>query len=107
MATDPFEDFQTGFFGHVDVQQDEGRKRAEFTVGEGTGPGEICHGLLPVGHGSKRVSDTGFCEGALEKENISLLVFSVKDGAGGCHRGVMYYWIDGFAFLNSSQKRLP
>ena len=83
MLADPFEDFEAGFFGHVDVQEDEGRKRVARAVGEAPFASKVINGLLAVGHGVKRVGRAGRLEGAFKKEDIVFFVFRVEDAGAG------------------------
>src|SRR6266850_1508003 len=94
---DPFQDFETGLFRHVDIQENERRERVACTVGESSFAAKIFDSLLAVGHRLECVRRAGAFEGEFKEDDVVFLIFSVKD------RERHDYW----AALNSSQKRLP
>jgi len=55
LLANPFEDFETGFSGHHDVQQDQGGEGMAFAVGKGALAGEVIDGLLAIRHDTECV----------------------------------------------------
>jgi len=79
LLANPLEDVEAIFFGYVDIQQDERRKRVPRAIRKGTFASEVVDRLLAVWHGFKDDGQASDLECALKKEDVVSLVFRVEN----------------------------